>query len=354
MPKERLGTLLKIGGLLLGLWLAVQYLLPLFLPFLIGAVLALVAEPAVRVGVSKVRLRRCFSSAIGVSMTLLLMVGAVSLLGAFLVKELTVAARTVPDVGKSIQQGIQVLEDWMIHLTNGTPEGIRPSLQKVVLDTFDGGSALVEQVSSRIPGALAAAVGWLSEGALTIGTGVIAGFMISARLPKLKAAVKEKLPGSWHSRYLPALQGMKASLGAWLRAQLKLMLVTWGILTVGFLLLWIPYGPMWAALVAVVDAVPVLGTGTVLVPWALVEFLQGRPWQGIGLLGIFGATWLARTVLEPRLVGRHLGLDPLVTLGAFYVGFRLWGIPGMILSPILAAVVKGLLDSSSENGEVHK
>ena len=112
------------------------------------------------------------------------------------------------------------------------------------------------------------------------------------------------------------------------------------------MLLGISRGILWAALVALVDAVPVLGTGTVLVPWALVRFLQGDVMQGAGLLAVFGLSWLVRSVLEPRIVGKSLGLDPLISLIAFYVGFKLWGIPGMILAPMAAAMTKSLIDNS--------
>lgn len=87
---------------------------------------------------------------------------------------------------------------------------------------------------------------------------------------------------------------------------------------------------------ALVDAVPVLGTGTVLLPWSLILFLQGDNARSIGLLGLYGVISLTRSVLEPKLVGRELGLDPLVTLFALYAGYKLWGIGGMILSPLLA------------------
>ena len=108
------------------------------------------------------------------------------------------------------------------------------------------------------------------------------------------------------------------------------------LLTAGLLLLQIPYGPLWAFLVALLDAFPILGTGAVLVPWSLISFLQGNNLQAFGLLGVYAVVTITRTVLEPRLVGAQLGLDPLVTLICFYAGFRLWGILGMILAPMLA------------------
>jgi sporulation integral membrane protein YtvI len=214
-----------------------------------------------------------------------------------------------------------------------------------VTNTFRNGTALVEQVTGKLPGMVAGLVGKFSRGALTVGTGILAGFMISARLPLIKRKVRAMLPKRWKQEILPALSRVRHTFSRWLLAQLKLMGITWLIVSAGFLLLGVRWGILWAGAVALVDAVPVLGTGTVLVPWALVSFLQGDTLRGLGLLAIFGASWLARSVLEPRLVGKSLGLDPLLSLAAFYAGFRLWGIPGMILAPVSAALIKGLLES---------
>ena len=139
-------------------------------------------------------------------------------------------------------------------------------------------------------------------------------------------------------------------MGGWLKAQGKLALVTCGVLAAGFLLLRIPYGVLWAVPVALVDAVPMLGTGVVLIPWALVVFLQGKTMLGIGLLLLCAVSMILRRVLEPKMVGEQLGLDPLLTLVFLYAGYRFWGFTGMILAPLLAAAVKTLSLSGGGKG----
>ena len=114
----------------------------------------------------------------------------------------------------------------------------------------------------------------------------------------------------------------------------------------GFFLLGVEYAPVWALAVAAVDALPILGTGTILVPWSLVCLLQKEGGRALGLLGLYAATALSRSFLEPKLVGRQLGLDPLVTLIALYTGFRLWGLLGMFLMPMLAITVISMLPES--------
>jgi predicted PurR-regulated permease PerM len=95
--------------------------------------------------------------------------------------------------------------------------------------------------------------------------------------------------------------------------------------------------------VALVDGFPILGTGTILLPWALVSFLQNNIPRALGLLSVYAVISLTRSILEPKLLGRQLGLDPLVTLASLYAGFRLWGFGGMILAPMLAVTAAQLI-----------
>lgn len=340
MERSTLKNLLGLAALLLGLWAAIEYLLPLALPFILGALLAVGAEPLVRLSGKHLKLPRPLAAGVGVTLTLLLFMALISLLGAFALRELMALARDMPDIRQTAINGTDRLEGFLVELSHKTPKSIQPALTSTVEAAFDDTSALMEKLSHRATDAVTGTLSRVPRLVLTVATGILAGFMISGRLPKLKAAIRSRIPQSWRDRYIPALQNMRSALLGWLKAQLKLAAITWAIVGTGFFLLKIPYGILWAALIALVDAVPVLGTGTVLVPWAVIEFLQGDMTRGIGLLVLYGLALVTRTVLEPRLVGKHLGLDPLWTLAAFYMGFMLWGVGGMLFAPVLATAVK--------------
>ena len=126
-------------------------------------------------------------------------------------------------------------------------------------------------------------------------------------------------------------------------AELKLAAVAFILLLAGFALLKLKHPLMLAALITLVDAFPVLGVGTVLIPWSLLRLVQGDRVLGFGLLGLYAAIWLIRSVLEPKLLGKELGLDPLVTLVSIYAGFRLWGLGGMLLAPMVALAATQVL-----------
>lgn len=329
----------------LALGLAAKHLLPVAMPFLLGAAIAWLAEPVVA-PVAK-RWKRGWAAGLGVTLTLAGVGALLALLGSLAVRQMGRLAQKVPELTHSAQQALTALQDWLVNLAEQAPESVRPRLQQTVLTFFSDGSGLVQQLGQHIPGVVTSAIGTVGSGALTVGTGILSAYLISARLPKLKVGIANRLPDSWREKTLPALRRVKTALGGWLKAQLKLCAVTWAIVGVGFLVLRIPGAVGWSLVVAVVDAVPILGTGTVLVPWAAVCLLRRESLRAVGLLCIYGAAALTRTVLEPKLVGRQLGMDPLTTLIALYLGFRFWGIPGLLLTPILASAAKSLLTTKA-------
>lgn len=321
------------GFCILAAYLAARFLLPVAFPFLLGAGLALAAEPLVAL-LSR-RLPRSLAAGIGVSLTFAILSLLAAGLCALAVRELGLLAGVLPELLEAARGGMESVEIFLTDLVARTPEEVRPLLVSQVENLFSGGSALLDKATGWLLRLASGIVSRLPGSALGFGTGIIASFMISAKLPRWKA----RFPAEKFRPAMDTLKGIKLSVLGWLKAQAKLSGVTWILVTAGFLILGIRHAPLWAAAVALVDAFPILGTGAVLVPWSLVSFLQADTGRAFGLLGLYGGLTLIRSVLEPRLVGRQLGLDPLVTLMALYAGYRLFGLPGMILSPILAVTI---------------
>ena len=333
--------ILIAAALILGLWLGIRFLLPLFMPFLLGTGLALLAEPVVRLLSRRSRLPRSAAAGIGVTMAFCFLALLLFLLAALALKELKSLAGVLPDLGEMAKTGVGSLSAFLQGMAAHAPESLRDPLSRSIGDFFSGGTALLDRIVGYVLGLAGSILTHLPEGALGTGTAIISSFMISAKLPAIRARLDLLLPKAKLAPLLAALGRIRAALGGWLKAQCKLALVTWGILSLGLLLLRIPHSLLWALLVSTLDAFPVLGTGTVLLPWSLICLLQGQAARGIGLLGVYAAATLTRSVLEPRLVGRQLGLDPLVTLFALYAGYKLAGLAGMLLAPMAAATIAG-------------
>lgn len=273
----------------------------------------------------------------------------VLVLCAFLIRELRNLAGILPELEAPLHSGMNTASAWLRNLAAQAPGELGRILSQKVDSFFSGGNALLRKSADFLLKLASGILSHVPDSALGLGTGIISSFMISAKLPKIRQLLTEKLPREKWEPMLSATGRLKAALGQWLRAQVKLSGVNFLLITTGLLLLGVSHAPLWALLTALVDAFPILGTGAVLVPWSIISFLQGDQGLAFGLLGLYAAAALSRSVLEPRFLGKHLGLDPLVTLISLYAGYRLWGILGMILAPILAVATTQLITSANQS-----
>ena len=335
MNFKRFYEIFPVFFFIIAAFLSVKVLFPLCMPFLMGGLLSLTAEPFVRFGCKNCHLKRPFSAFLGVSLTLAIVLCATVFLGGLAVREVRSLTRFLPQLQQTAENGIATLEDSLLDLSARLPESIRNTARNTIYRTFSQEEGLLT-LSARLPELAAKAAGKVPAGALSVGTGILSGFLISVRLPKLKAFFANRIPAKWRRLW----GRLKGTLAQWLKAQGKLMGITFAIVTGGLLILDVPYAPVWAAVAAAVDAVPLLGTGVMLLPWAVVKWMQGDTLTALGLGCIYAVAAVTRMLLEPRLVGKQLGLDPLAALVVLYVGFRLWGVWGLVLAPIGAAVIK--------------
>ena len=344
-PRKDILTLLA-GSVLL--WLAVRFLLPLIRPFLLGLALALAAEPMVRFLENRLRLSRQTAAGLGVSMAFCFLALLVTVLCAAAVRQLRSLAGILPGLEEAARTGLDLVQTNLLALTARAPRNLRPVLTEHLRLLFSDGSTLLGKITAWLLGLAGGILGRLPDSALGFGTGILSAFLISARLPKIRGWLLRKIPRDRLNVLLARFRRLRRMLRSWLTAQLKLMSVTYCILAAGLTLLRIPRILLWAFVIALVDALPVFGTGTVLIPWALVCFLQGNRVLALGIAGTYATAALTRSILEPKLLGQHLGLDPLAALAALYIGCRLWGIVGMIAAPM---VTVALLQLSRAPGE---
>lgn len=125
-------------------------------------------------------------------------------------------------------------------------------------------------------------------------------------------------------------------------AYFKLMCITFAELLAGLLLLRVQNALPAAAAIALIDILPVLGVGTVMIPWAVIEFISGKLYFGAGLIILYAIITVVRNILEPRIVGKHIGLHPLITLFSMVIGLKAMGIAGMIILPITVLFIRQL------------
>lgn len=337
----------KQGGTVIGVFLlvflALRYLFPFFLPFMLGLFLALTAEPTAKI-LRRHGWARGAAAFAAVTAVLVLTAGALWLAGAVLADRAAALARSFSGTADQLTAGLHTLRDWAGNLADRAPAGLSEPLGRSVDDLFQG-RGLLEKAADAALGMAGRAAQDLPGLLVTLGTALLSAYMLCARLPELRARAAD-LP-VWREKLRPAWERLRRTAGQWFRAQLRLSAVTFGIVLGGFFLLGVRQKLALALFTALVDAVPLLGSGTVLVPWALVSVLSGQPVRAVGLLGVYVTALVTRSALEPRLLGRHLGLDPLAALMALYAGYRIWGFWGMVIAPILTVTARELCRGNS-------
>lgn len=341
--------LLRAGAVLGAALFGGFVLLPLLLPFVLAYLFSWWAEPAVAALGRRTKLPRWLRSSLCVTVLFAMLTAGLWLFGRVIWTEFVRLVRQLPDLLRQLQPAFDSIRGWLTGLARRAPQGFAGPAVRWIEQVFADGGLFLQGLYGFLSSFVSRVVTALPRLVLTAVTSVIATYMTSAALPELKSWLRRRLPAPWPDRLRTLRTRIHGALGGWCKAQLKMMLIVFALLTAGLWLLRVDFALLFGGLIAILDALPVLGTGTVLIPWALISFLQDNTSLGFGLLVLYGLTAFARTALEPRLVGRSLGLHPLLTLMAFYVGFRLFGVPGMVLLPLLAIVVKQFLPPAQQN-----
>ena len=230
MRKSHGLSILAVAGVAAGVYFALRFALPVGLPFLLGAAVALGAEPLVGLLNRRAKLPRWTASGIGVLTVMLLLAAVLVLLIALLIRQAGNLTKVLPD---PVQTGLSSLQGWLTELSARAPVGVRPVLQASVDNLFSGSGAAMERMTDTVITMASGILSKVPDSALSISTGVLAAFMISARLPKLRGMLKNWLPQAFREKYLPAILELKHSVGGWLLAQLKLSGVTAVLLFLG-------------------------------------------------------------------------------------------------------------------------
>ena len=331
---------LVVTGSVAAAWLLLWLFGPVLLPFALGFAVAKAAEPVMDTLGQRMRMPRWLAAGLCVSAIYILLILGVWLLCRVLCREAEGFVHSLPSLASSLAGPLQRLEQRLLNLVSRFPDGIGKALEEGISDFFRSGAGLAGKLYNWLFSFASALLMKTPDIALFILTAVLSSFMIASELPDLRVLWKKKVPKTWQLRTNSLVRRLKGTLGAWLRTQLKLMTVTFLVLTAGLMILQVDYPLLFGLLIAVIDALPVLGSGTILIPWGLIQFLRGNTFLGAGLLCLYGAAALTRTALEPRMLGKQIGLDPLVTLLALYSGYHFLGILGMILFPMGAILVK--------------
>lgn len=320
-------------------------LLSLFAPFLLAFLAAWALSPLVRWLHGKLGLSRNI-----LSLALLLLVFAA--LGALLWSLFTGILREVVSLAgnwEALVASLQSVVDrlgvlfsrGMAHL----PASARATADSLVEQFFQWLETVIPRFLTAVVDKGTSLVTALPSFAVASIVFVMACYFIVSDFPHLRTSLVDRLPQG--PRYVLSLvrRAVSAGFGGYIRAELILSAGVFVILLAGFFLIHQPYALLLALALAVLDFIPILGSGTVMVPWAVIDLFTGQLRHAVGLMVVWGLVALFRRVGEPKVLGNQTGLSPLLSLASVYVGMQLAGVAGMILGPVLCLVVLNVLRS---------
>ena len=322
-----------------------------FFPFIAALIMTWFLHPLVRKIHEKLRIPSKLLSLAFVIMFMTIVGGAATLLVHKIISEVFSFVNSLIENNidvSSITSSDNIVSDIIATL----PENIQTAMQNGIANIV----IWIKETLSSLLSSLSTKFGHFISGVPSFFVGLVvfltATYYVLADYANLRTSMSDHFTGELRKFINLIKSSTFAALGAYLRAQLLLSLGVFIILLVGFFAIGQNYALLLAFVLAILDFVPLIGSGVVLVPWAIIAFITGNMAETIQLLVIWGITVIFRRALEPKIVGSQTGLTPLLALASIYVGMRVAGVTGMILAPIIlqvfikvceAGVFKGLI-----------
>ena len=325
-------------GLLLVVFLAGPPLLPLCMPFLLALFFTWLTEPLLRFFHTRCKLPR----GVGAILLILLLTGALGGVVAALVwrgwTELSALLENWEDLWYTFQHGYfqlsHTMDKWLAYLPQQTQETIWGLSDRLL--------AWLEELVYSLAPRTTSAVRSISSFVLAFLFFLIAWFFTAADYPHLRQLAHQRLPASVRRIAHQGKSAFGAAFGGYVKAEVLVSLGVTAILLVGFLLMGQPYWVLLAVVLGILDFIPIIGSGTVMVPWGIALLVLGHWERGLAMLAVWGVVCLFRRMVEPKIVGAQTGLHPLLSLFAIYVGMKIGGVLAMILAPVLLLMLRNL------------
>lgn len=314
-------------------------LIRFLMPFVIGWLIACIANPVVCWLEKKVKIEKKFGSAIMIIVVLGAVVGLIYLILSLLVREAGAWIVSLPELYRDIASQMEEIAENLSGIYKMLPEGIRNGWNSLV-------SGLESALGSWVAKISAPTVSMAGNLAMQIPSIIIASFVtilsayfFVADRDSVVIWVKRVIPKAVYERLSMGFSTFKHAVGGYFVAQFKIMAVVCVILFVGLSLLKVEYTLVLSILIGLLDFLPFFGTGTAFIPWSIYTLLTGDYMRALFLAIIYVITQVVRQLIQPKLVGDEVGLKPLPTLLFIYIGYKLGGVLWMILAVPLGIIV---------------
>ncbi|NLM11442.1 MAG: sporulation integral membrane protein YtvI [Clostridiaceae bacterium] len=337
--------ILIIIGIILLLRLSVYCI-----PFIIAFILSSLIEPLVSFLERKVKIPRKIGSVFSILLVLSILGTILGLIITRLVKEIINVYEQINVIFGGMQLFFEAMIEKVNYLYISLPKTISDTVDQYFAEAANSAKEIMKPLIEKLTSFTLS----LPQALLFLVVTILATYFMTSDKNKINSFLDRQFPVQWMEKTRIVVNNLFSALFGWMRAQLILMTVTFTELTVAFLILDIQNGLLLALIIAIVDALPVFGVGTVLIPWGIVDLLSGNYQRGISMLLLYIIVLVVRQLIEPKIIGQQIGVHPLATLFSMYLGLQLFGIIGMIVGPVIMVIIKTIFGTILKTNEIKK
>lgn len=318
-----------------------------FMPFIVGWLISLIASPVVRFFEEKLKVKRKAVSAVVIVAVLAVVVLLVYLLITKLVREGVNFFNELPNLWNSVLAELNKVGANLQGVYNRMPTDIQDTIDHIIVEMGDYISSMTGKIELPSFEAVGNVAKQIPDIFLGVVMSLLSAYFFVADKGYMAAVAEKYIPTSVRYHFDLIRRSFRNAVGGYFRAQFKIECWIYILLVIGLMILEVDYAFLVAFGIAILDFLPVFGTGTVMVPWAVIELLSKNYRMMFGLIAIWLIGQLVRQVIQPKIVGDSIGMDAIPTLFLLYIGYRVAGVLGMILAVPIGIIVVNLYEEGA-------
>ena len=352
MEKERpywkvaVSLLLSVGATILFVAAGIK-LIGYFMPFVIGWLISVIAHPLVRWLEKRLKIKKKFGSAL----VIVLVLGGIVLAAYFgitkLVQEIANFSDNFPQMYSELEQGIHDIGEKLHGMIEILPDAIRKGGNAVLANIDEWIGKLIQKISTPTVAAAGNVAKKIPSLLIGIIVAIMSAYFFIAQRDEVIAWCNKAAPVSVRKRMKLVNQNLHTAVGGYFKAQFKIMIVVAVILFAGLSILHVKYAILLAIFISFIDMLPVFGTGTIMIPWFIYKLLIGDYKYAVGLVVLYATTQIVRQVIQPKLVGDSMGLNPIVTLFFLYIGYKVGSVLGLLVAVPIGMILLNMYQAGA-------
>ena len=320
-------------------------------PFTLALFFSIMTQPFSRFLEKKLKFSQKIATIVSIVLFLVIFLGFISLSALRLSGEIYKLSINLNKYSKEAQSLWNTAIDKVYSLLGYFPEGFDEQVKNSI-------NGFIRMGTSKLGSFINSLINFITSIPtiiLYICITILSTFFISLDKNKIMAFLEQQFPKSWIKKVYNIKREMFNVLGSYIRAQIILMTICFFELLISFNILSflkfnLQYPLIFSIVICIIDALPILGAGAVLLPWSLISFVTGDINLGLALLVIYFLVLSVRQMLEPKLISQNLGVHPLVTLISMYSGFKFFGVIGFLIGPVVMIILKNVFSRELEIG----